>query len=306
MRAAARQFLALAENAFVEVLRAPFFALVLLLGLLLAALLPAFDYLSFLDKRRLVADSLLGLIWAAGGLTAGLGAAAVVGDDLRRRAAPLVWTRPPGRALWLVARWAGLGGALLLLWLVLGAAMLWGSRIAYHDYWPDHYAVGRLLTVIALAAVVASVANLRAGRSLPEVVALTLLLLVPAGLLLLSWTGYRGHGRQGWPLVDWALLQPLLLTLPALGLLAAIGVVAALALDTVPTLLTTVALLLLGLAVAGNSPWLSRLLVPAFDSLWLAAEASWAEAARAALAVVLQTAGLLACGAAALGQRELR
>lgn len=305
MPAAARQFLALAQNAFVEILRAPFFALVLVFGLLLAALLPALDYLAFLEKRRLVADSLLALTWSLGALTAGLGAAGVVGDDLRRRAAPLVWSKPLGRTPWLFARWAGLTAALALLWLVFATATLWGSRIALHDYWPDRYAVGRLLTLIALALAIAGVANARFGRSFPETVALALASLMPLGLALLGRVGFRGQGHHGWELVDPSLVQPLLLCLPALVLVAAVGVVAALALETVPTLAATMALLLAGMLLAGPAAWPVRLLLPGFGSLWVAGEAAGMEAGRAAVAALLQAGGLVLVGAAALGRREL-
>lgn len=305
MPAVARQFVALAHHALVELLRAPFFGLVLVGGLLLAALLPALDYLSFLEKRRLVADSLLALLWAAGAVTAGLGAGAVVGDDLRRGAAPLVWTKPLGRPLWLVGRWAGLAAALTLLWLLFGTATLWGSRIAYHDYWPDWYAVGRLLTVVATGLLVGGLAHLRFGRSYAQALALALILLLPLGFVALGEVGFRGHGREGWTLVDLDLLQPVLLALPALWLGAAVAVLAALALEAVPALAATVAVLLAGLWLSGPTPWPVRLLVPGFGSLWLAGEWPAAEAGRAALASLLQTAGLLCLGAGALGRREL-
>jgi hypothetical protein len=314
-----RQLDAIARNAFAESLRAPVFGLAMICAVLLAGVLPTLDYLSFLEQRRLVADSLLALTTCTGLFAAAMSATAVVGDELRRRTALMVLSKPVSRGLWLAGKLAGLGAALGLLWLALGTAVLWGSRVAYHDYWPDTLAVKVYFGVVAVALLGAAGANFFFGRSFSEAAVVALAVLLPLGLVAMGQVGYRGTSvGPGWVLVDWGLAPAVVLCWPAMLLAAAVAMTAACWLDATPTLLVTAAVFALGLVsdylssrFVGFGSTVVQVVLPSWQPFWVSDRLAagegvgWDYVAGSVGYAAAWSAGLLVAATAVFERREL-
>ncbi|MCC7491862.1 MAG: hypothetical protein IT204_05920 [Fimbriimonadaceae bacterium] len=285
--------------------------MLLLLALGLAGLLPLADYLSFLEKRRLVADSLQAL-WLLSGLAAvGLGACRTVGDELRSGVCGLLVATRLSRTSWLSGKLAGLALLLLPWWLAAAVTQLWGSRLAFDDYRVD-WPAARLYWALLLLAVLLATWRAWRGHSFAASLTAAVSLLLPLGLLAL---GLLPRGAwSGGQLLDWRQLPAVALYYPQWLLGAAVALPLALVGDAVPTLLAGAVVLALGLTadallsgpVGRSIGWLLPNWQPfQVGDQWVRGGASWGLVQRAWLAGLAQTAALWQLTVAAWAEHEL-
>lgn len=315
-----RQLLAIAQNALAETLRSPGFCLALIAALLLAGLFPVLDYLAFLEKARLVADSLLALCLMTGLFAAAHAATATVGDELRRRTALLVLSKPVSKGTFLGGKLLGLAGALLLFWAALAIAILWGSRVVGDDSHPEAFASRIYFVCLAVALLLGGGVNYVSGRSFPMVASLTLPVVLTLGFVALGFVGLGGHGSGGWALVDFRLLPAIVLCWPAMLLIAAVALSAACWLEAAPTLLLTFGIFALGLIADylvgrfASGSLLARVayaLLPNFQPFWVAdqlaagAAVPWSQVGGALAYGLLATGGLVTITTAVFESRQL-
>src|SRR6267143_4770006 len=138
-----RQFITIATNAFMELVRQPVF-------LLLTTATAAFEiylatplYFAFGDEPKLVKNSVLAVMLLAGMFGAVLSASASLAKEIRSGTALAVLSKPVGRAQFLLAKYVGLIAALTLLTYVNLVAALLASRMAFDAYGStDLFAVG--------------------------------------------------------------------------------------------------------------------------------------------------------------------
>ncbi len=147
-----RQFVTITSNAFMELVRQPVFLLLMTSSAVFEIFLATPFYFAFGDEPKLVKNSTLAVMLLAGLLGAVLSASASLAREIRSGTALAVLAKPVGRAQFLLAKYAGLTGALALLTYVNLLAALLASRMAFDAYGStDMFAVG----VFALALVAA-------------------------------------------------------------------------------------------------------------------------------------------------------
>src|ERR1700693_353753 len=147
-----RQFLTIAINAFMELVRQPVFLLLMTGSLAFEIFLAVPYYFAFGDEPKLVKNSVLAVLLLAGLFGAVLSASASLAREIRTGTALAVLSKPVGRAQFLVAKFVGVVAALTLLTYVNLVAALLASRMAFDAYGStDLFAVG----VFALALVIA-------------------------------------------------------------------------------------------------------------------------------------------------------
>src|SRR6266436_6485318 len=147
-----RQFITIASNAFMELVRQPVFLLLMTCSAIFQIFLATPYYFAFGDEPKLVKNSTLAVMLLAGLLGAVLSAATSLARELRTGTALAVLAKPVGRAQFLLAKYAGLLLALTLLTYVNLISALLASRMAFDAYGStDLFAVG----IFALALVVA-------------------------------------------------------------------------------------------------------------------------------------------------------
>src|ERR1700742_66060 len=126
-----RQFITIAANAFMELIRQPVFLLLMTLSSLFEIFLACINYFGFGDEPKLVKNTALAVMLLAGLFGAVLSASASVAREIRSGTALAVLAKPVGRAQFLLAKYAGLAAALLVLSIVNTVAALMASRMAF-------------------------------------------------------------------------------------------------------------------------------------------------------------------------------
>ena len=132
-----RQFITIATNAFMELVRQPVFLLLMTSSAVFEIFLATPYYFAFGDEPKLVKNSTLAVMLLAGLLGAVLSASASLAREIRTGTALAVLSKPVGRAQFLLAKYAGLMVALALLTYVNLVAALLASRMAFDAYGDD-------------------------------------------------------------------------------------------------------------------------------------------------------------------------
>src|SRR5881398_2022268 len=141
-----RQFITIASNAFMELVRQPVFLLLMTTSAVFEMFLATPYYFAFGDEPKLVKNSTLAVMLIAGLLGAVLSASASLAREIRSGTALAVLSKPIGRAQFILAKYFGLLMALTLMSAVNLMCSLLTSRMAFDAYGStDLFAVGLYL-----------------------------------------------------------------------------------------------------------------------------------------------------------------
>src|SRR6201996_7264238 len=110
-----RQFITIAVNAFMELVRQPVFLLLMTTSAVFEIFLATPFYFAFGDEPKLVKNSVLAVMLLAGLLGSVLSASSSLAKEIRSGTALVVLSKPIGRAQFLLAKYVGLMMALTLL-----------------------------------------------------------------------------------------------------------------------------------------------------------------------------------------------
>ena len=155
-----RQFLNIAANAFMELVRQPVFLLLMTGSVLFEIFLAVPYYFAFGDEPKLVETSALAVMLLSGLFGAVLSASASLAREIRTGTALAVLSKPVGRAQFLLAKFAGLAAALTLLTYVNMVGVLLASRMAFDAYGKtDLAALGIFGAGVVLAYALAGFSN---------------------------------------------------------------------------------------------------------------------------------------------------
>jgi len=277
-----RQFVTIAGNAFMELIRQPVFLLLMTLSSLFEVFLACVNYFGFGDEPKLVKDSALAVMFLAGLFGAVLSASASVGREIRSGTALAVLAKPVGRGQFLLAKYAGLSLALVLLTFVNCIGVLLATRMAFDAYGDiDYPGLGVFCGSLALAYVIAGFTNYFLRRPFVSDAVFAVVIMSAVAFALLQFIP-REAGRMGvdYHGIDWRVIPASVLILMALLILAALALACSTRVDAVPTLAICTALFLMGLmsdyfwgqpAKAGS--WWAEILyalTPNWQLFWLA------------------------------------
>src|SRR5438270_5897672 len=147
-----RQFITIATNAFMELVRQPVFLLLMTSSAAFEIFLATPYYFAFGDEPKLVKNSTLAVMLLAGLFGAVLSASASLAREIRAGTVLAVLSKPVGRAQFLLAKYAGLVVALAVLAYVNLIGALLASRMAFDAYGStDLFAVGIFALGLILA-----------------------------------------------------------------------------------------------------------------------------------------------------------
>jgi hypothetical protein len=318
-----RQFLTIAANAFMELIRQPVFLLLMTASVLFEIFLAVPYYFAFGDEPKLIENSALAAMLLSGLLGAVLSASSSLAREIRSGTALAVLSKPVGRAQFLLAKYAGVAAALTVLAYVNLIGVLLASWMAFDAYGKtDTTAVGIFAAGVALAYALAGFSNFFLRRPfVSDAVFAMLIFTTLAAFVIFQFThqmqslGTEAH-------VDWRLVPAGILILFALLILAAVALACSTRLDTIPTLAICSAVFLVGLmsdyffgrrAEAGEW-WASVLytIVPNWQLFWLAdalemgkSTFHWGYVGKAFVYVVGYAGASLAVATALFEEREL-
>src|SRR5207237_5499435 len=119
-----RQFITIANNAFMELVRQSVFLMIMTSSSVFEIFLATPYYFAFGDEPKLVKNSTLAVMLLAGLLGAVLSASASLAREIRAGTVLAVLSKPVGRAQFLLAKYAGVILALTLVTYVNLVAVL--------------------------------------------------------------------------------------------------------------------------------------------------------------------------------------
>ena len=231
-----------------ELVRQPVFLLLMTSASAFNVFLAAVPYFGFGDDPKLVKDSTLAVMLVTGLFGAILSASASVAHEIRTGTALAVLAKPVGRAQFLLAKYVGLAGALLVLTYVNAVSALLASRMAFDAYGEtDLRSLGIFVGALALAYAAAGFSNFFLRRPfVSDAVAGVVVMTTLAFLVVAFFTEqHLAFGEEA--NVDWRLVPAAVLILFALWILAGLALACATRLEMIPTLAICTGIFLLGL-----------------------------------------------------------
>src|SRR5215831_5779176 len=182
-----RQFITIATNAFMELIRQPVFLLLMTTSAVFEIFLATPFYFAFGDEPKLVKNSTLAVMLLAGLFGAVLSASASLAREIRSGTALAVLSKPVGRAQFLLAKYLGLIVALALLTYVNVLAALLASRMAFDAYGStDLFAVGIFVLCVLLAYAMGGVSNFFLRRPFVSDAVLCLILMMTVAFIVIN------------------------------------------------------------------------------------------------------------------------
>ena len=224
-----RQFVTIASNAFMELVRQPVFLLLMTSAAAFEIFLATPYYFAFGDEPKLVKNSTLAVMLLAGLLGAVLSASASLAREIRTGTALAVLAKPVGRAQFLLAKYLGLVLALTLATYVNLVAALLASRMAFDAYGStDLFAVGVFFAAIVVAYLLGGFSNFFLRRPFVSDAVFCLVLMVTVAFVVINFYTKEGKPQDFATGVDWRLIPAGILILFALWVLAGLALAVAL------------------------------------------------------------------------------
>jgi ABC-2 type transport system permease protein len=242
-----RQFITIANNAFMELVRQPVFLLLMTSSVVFEIFLATPFYFAFGDEPKLVKNSTLAVMLLAGLLGSVLSASASLAREIRTGTALAVLSKPIGRAQFLIAKYVGLMGALTVITYVNLLGALLASRMAFDAYGStDLFAVGVFTLSLLVAYLLGGFSNFYLRRPFVSDAVFCVLAMVTVAFVIINFYTKQVQPQAFATGVDWRLIPAGVLILFALWILAALALACSTRLDMVPTLAICSAIFMMG------------------------------------------------------------
>ena len=243
-----RQFLTIASNAFMELVRQPIFLLLMTVSVSFEVFLSCVNYFGFGDEPKLVKNSVLAVMLLTGLFGAVLSASASVAREIRSGTALAVLAKPISRAQFLMAKYVGLAAALAVLTYVNVIGALLATRMAFDAYGSvDLQALVVFASGLILAYGVAGFSNFFLRRPFVADAVFAVVLLLTVVVVVVNFLKRDVPWTVAAPAIDWRILPAAVLILFALWILAAIALACSTRFEMIPTLAICSTIFLLGI-----------------------------------------------------------
>jgi ABC-type transport system involved in multi-copper enzyme maturation permease subunit len=232
-----------------ELIRQPIFLLLMTASSCFEVFLSCIYYFGFGEEPKLIKNSALAVMFVAGLFGAIMSASSSVGREIRTGTALAVLSKPVGRLRFLLAKYCGLAGALVVLSYVNCLAALLATRMSFDAYgaidWPG---LGMFVGGLLLAYLTAGFTNFFLRRTFVSDAVIGVVVFLSVGFFILHFIPRDAAAMMGsYTGIDWRVIPASGLILLALLVLAALALTCSTRLDVVPTLAVCSGLFLLGL-----------------------------------------------------------
>lgn len=318
-----RQFITIAANAFLELIRQPVFLLLATGSSLFIIFLATPYYFAFGDEPKLVKNSVMAVMLLSGLFGSVLSASASLARELHRGTALAVLSKPVGRAQFVLAKFAGVALALVVLVYVNLVAALLTSRMAFDAYGStDMFALGLFALAILLAYLLGGLSNFFLRRPFVSDAVLGLAVMLTLAFVVISFFDEHAVAQPFAAGVDWNMIPAGILVLFAIWIFAGLALACSTRLEIIPTLAICSGFFLLGIMsdylfgrAAEAGEWWGTVLytvLPNWQLFWLAdAVASgqgafhWGYVAKALVYAALYLGAVLSAAVVMFEDREL-
>ena len=242
-----RQFVTIATNTFMELIRQPIFLLLSTASAAFAVFLASIPYFGFGDDPILVKQSVLAVMLLAGLLGAVLSASNTLAREIRTGTALSVLSKPISRASFLLAKYTGLAAALAVLNYINMMAALTASRITFDAYGSaDLRALSVFFGSLVLAYAAGGFANYFLRRPFVSHALIAVVLMVTVSFLIINALPKQDVASEG-GVTDWRMVPASVLILFALWILAGLALACSTRLEMISTLAICSGFFVLGL-----------------------------------------------------------
>jgi len=242
-----RQFVTIAVNTFMELIRQPIFLLLSTASASFAVFLASVPYFGFGDDPILVKQSVLAVMLLAGLLGAVLSPSNTLAREIRTGTALSVLSKPIGRAQFLLAKYTGLAAALAVLNYINMMAALTASRITFDAYGSaDLRALSVFFGSLVLAYAAGGFVNYFLRRPFVSHALFAVVLMITVSFFIIHALPKQDAASEG-GVTDWRMVPASVLILFALWILAGLALACSTRLEMISTLAICSGFFLLGL-----------------------------------------------------------
>ena len=263
-----------------ELVRQPIYLLLMSSSALFIVVLACLPYFGLGDDQLMVKGSVLAIMLVTGLFCAVSSAAASVAHEIRTGTALAVLAKPVGRVQFLLAKYAGLAGALTLISFVNLLASLLASKMAFDAYGDtDKLGLAIFVAAVAIAYLMGGFSNYFLNRQFAADTVFSLTGMVILAFLVIAFLDNKGEWQTFGKGIDWRMIPAGILVLFALFVLAGLAIACSTRLTIVPTLAICSALFMAGLMsdyffgrMAEHGSWLGTCLYalfPNWQQFWL-------------------------------------
>lgn len=242
-----RQFITIATNTFMELVRQPIFLLLTTASAAFSVFLASVPYFGFGEDPILVKQSVLAIMMLIGLLGAVLSASNTLAREIRTGTALSVLAKPVGRGAFLLAKYTGLAAALAVLNYVNMVAALIASRMTFDAYGSaDLRALGIFFGALALAYTAGGFANYFLRRPFVSDALFAVVLMITLAFFVINALPKTNPNSEG-GFTDWRMIPASVLILFALWILAGLALACSTRLEMIATLSICSGFFVLGL-----------------------------------------------------------
>ncbi|MDA7915683.1 hypothetical protein N9B94_00440 [Verrucomicrobia bacterium] len=317
-----RTFIGIINNAFWELARQPIFLLLLASSCAFSVFTAIVPYFAMDDDINMVKDGTMAVMLLSGLLGAVLCASSSLSREIQTGTALAVLSKPVGRSMFLLGKYFGLAGGLVLLCYTNSLASLVSSRMAYDAYGGvDFNGAGVWFGMMALGLGAAGFSNYFLRRGFVSDAVFSLVITQTMAFIIIAFfLGEHDNSGSGATGIDWEIIPVAVLVMFAVWLLAAVALACSTRLDAIPTLSVCSVIFLLGLMSdylfgrsAETGHFFSKVayaVLPNWQLLWLADAlhtngVPWSYVGTAAIYLVAYLVAVLSIGLMLFQDRDL-
>jgi hypothetical protein len=242
-----RQFVTIATNTFMELVRQPIFLLLTTASAAFSVFLASVPYFGFGEDPILVKQSVLAIMLLTGLLGAVLSASNTLAREIRTGTALSVLAKPVGRGSFLLAKYSGLAAALAVLNYINMVAALIASRITFDAYGSaDLRALGIFFGALVIAYAAGGFANYFLRRPFVSDALFAVVLMITVAFFIINALPKNDPNSEG-GFTDWRMIPASVLILFALWILAGLALACSTRLEMIATLSICSGFFVLGL-----------------------------------------------------------
>src|SRR5215212_6145786 len=243
-----RQFITIATNTFMELVRQPIFLLLATASASFAVFLSSVPYFGFGDDPILVKQSVLAIMLLVGLLGAVLSASNTLAREIRAGTALSVLAKPISRAQFLFAKYTGLAAALTVLNYINMIAALTASRMTFDAYGSaDLRAIAIFFGAMVIAYAAGGFANYFLRRPFVSAALFALVITSTIAFAIINSLPKNNLGMDTGGVTDWRIVPASILILFALWILAGLALACSTRLEMISTLAICSGFFVLGL-----------------------------------------------------------
>jgi hypothetical protein len=242
-----RQFVTIATNTFMELVRQPIFLLLATASAAFSVFLASIPYFGFGDDPILVKQSVLAVMLLVGLLGAVLSASNTLAREIRSGTVLSVLAKPVGRTQFLLAKYTGLAAALSVLNYINMVAALTASRMTFDAYGSaDLRALSIFFGALAIGYAVGGFANYFLRRPFVSTATFAVVVMITVAFLIIHALPKQDLNSGG-GVTDWRIIPASVLILFALWILAGLALACSTRLEMIATLSICSGFFVLGL-----------------------------------------------------------